>query len=103
MAANALAVIANPSSSTLQKTSAIAQAAAGSVTTPFTGNINAPTTIAGKQVVGSTTVAGQPGFLVKDAQGNITSVPQQALYRHLEYRRSASNVRNSYRQCPNVR
>jgi hypothetical protein len=76
---NALSVIANPAASTLQKTSAIAQAAAGAVTTPFTGNINAPTTVAGNQVVGSTTVAGQPGFLVKDAQGNITAVPQQAL------------------------
>lgn len=79
-ATSALNVLTNPNSSGAERAIAIAQAGAGAVTTSFTGDINAPTTIGGNRVIASEVGPdGKPAFTVQAKDGTLTSVSQAEL------------------------
>lgn len=64
---NALGTIMNPNASDSEKAAAIARAGVGIATTSFTGTIDAPTSIGGQMVTGSTVMDdGSPGFQLQD-------------------------------------
>lgn len=62
----AITTLANPSTTDGQRAAAVAQAGASLYQTQFTGNVSAPTSIGGQQVVGSAQVDGGPGFQLAD-------------------------------------
>lgn len=76
----ALGVIADPNSTTEQRAAAVLQAGGEYATTSFTGDINAPRTIGGRAVLGSTvTPDGQPAFTVAQPDGSTSVVSQSEL------------------------
>jgi hypothetical protein len=85
---NAVSTLANPQASAADRAAAVAAAATEIGGESYTGNINAPETIAGQRVVGSAPDAnGNPGFTLEDG-----SVVSQATLANTQNTLSAINA-----------
>lgn len=76
---DAVTTLINPAASDEDKAIALATASNQAATTQFTGSIQAPNTINGKPVIGSSNVDGKPGFMVQNNDGTTSTVSRQEL------------------------